>query len=660
MIRAKTGCRWAWSLTISAGLATATMAAPRVAKTIPTDGASDLDPTTKQIVVTFDSAMKTDTYSVVQVEAGEFPELIGDEPIAFKDDKTLVIVVKLAPGKSYALGLNSAKRMGLKAADGAPLAPTVIRFKTAGGAARPAKRELGYVDDEKPAAPKPSEKQDQTAPESPPAKPSGTVGPPSVPQGWLLMDDKLLGTQVAIPPGWTPRIRGSVALCIDPDQVQKAGAFFVPILVGANARPDGLADGFDEMLRRSLPDLQTQAQGRPTAECVQRDLTATIQGTRLVGTYRSVVSRSGMGFIMGYLGPADRIDALRPTFYQILASYRYTGPKMRLQPFKSAAVELKIPPGWQVQTSEGDGTADQDIDWVVGCPQMPGVRVFMFTPKYCSSNWVMDGFNANVDQMQLAMWRNKGYEVANFSSDQQVLQTALKAVMPELQVTREQPIEELRNLFLRLSSAVLQMSQQTGGRFDVYVFEIQGRRNVQGVDLRSAIFVGASALITNAGIKGAMGLWSVQVRGYEAPAAQFAQLVPLMDRVCTSFSYTLWWIKEVQKANDQQAKQIREFWAYMNKVDREIWDNRMRTNSAINEMMYDSLIAGTPGYVNKETGTIEKIPTDNVDGFKDEYGRVVSPEEVIDKKIDPRWATRLREANADDYMKYDRRVQVWP
>jgi hypothetical protein len=64
--------------------------------------------------------------------------------------------------------------------------------------------------------------------------------------------------------------------------------------------------------------------------------------------------------------------------------------------------------------------------------------------------------------------------------------------------------------------------------------------------------------------------------------------------------------------------------------------------------------------VNKETGTIERIPTDRVEGFKDENGRVVSPEEIIDKKIDPRWATRLREANADDYMNYDRRAQVWP
>jgi len=647
------------SFLTGAALATA----PRVAETVPADGAADVDPATRQILVTFDSAMKTDTYSVVQTTEGEFPELIGDEPIAFKNDKTLVLHVKLAPGKAYAFGLNSTKRQGLKAADGTPLPPTVIRFRTAGGgAAKPAKRELGYEDeDEKPSQPRPSDRRPPAEPgDGQPSKSAATGGPPKLPQGWVLMDDKLLGTQVAIPPCWTPRVRGDAALCIDPDDVPKAGAFFVPTLLRQKCSPDELADALDEMLRRSLPDLQTQTKSKPTSDSVQRDLIATTGDIRIAGAYRAIVSKSGMGFLMGYLAPTDRLNQLKPTFYQILASYRFTGPRMRLQPFKSAAVELQIPPGWQVQTSEGDGTADQDIDWVVTCPQMPGVRVFMFTPKYCSSNWVMDGLNANVDQMQLAMWRNRGYEVANFATDQQAMQTAIAAVLPELQVTREQSLDELRDLFARGYVSAIQVARQTGGRFDFYMIELQGRRKVQGIEMRSRFFVGATAMITIAGMKGAMGLWSVQIRGYEAPAAQFAQLVPLMDRVCTSFCYTLWWIREVQKANEQQAKQIREFWAYMNKVDREIWDNRFRTRSAINEMMYNSLIAGTPGYVNKETGTIETIPTDRVDGFRDEYGRVVSPEELIDKKIDPRYATRLREANVDDYMNYDRRAHVWP
>ncbi|MEI7437827.1 MAG: hypothetical protein WCL16_13565, partial [bacterium] len=67
---------------------------------------------------------------------------------------------------------------------------------------------------------------------------------------------------------------------------------------------------------------------------------------------------------------------------------------------------------------------NQDIDWVVTCPQIPGARVFMLTPKYCTTNWVTDAFNTSVDQMSLAMWRNKGYEATNIESDKQAIQTA--------------------------------------------------------------------------------------------------------------------------------------------------------------------------------------------------------------------------------------------
>jgi hypothetical protein len=73
--------------------------------------------------------MKTAGYSVVQVGDGVFPEMVGDEPIQFTDDRTLVLHVKLSPGPAYALTLNSEKRQGFKSADGTPLAPTVIRLQ---------------------------------------------------------------------------------------------------------------------------------------------------------------------------------------------------------------------------------------------------------------------------------------------------------------------------------------------------------------------------------------------------------------------------------------------------------------------------------------------------------------------------------------------------
>ncbi len=625
------------------------LAAPQVVKTSPPNGAQDVDPSTTRIMVTFDTSMKAEGYSILEVGDANLPEMVGDDPVRFEDDKTLAIRVKLSPNTAYGLGLNSAKRQGFKSADGTPLEPTTLRFKTRGAQADAEEAGSPLADLRK-------EKRETRGASGGPTR----NAPPAAMDGWISMDDQLHGTQVAFPRGWTPRIRGGVALCVEPDEVEKAGAFFIPMLLKGTTRPEQLADNLDEMLRRSMPDLQTKTVSKPSNDSVQRNLTATIGEVNAAGTYRAVVSRSGMGFIMGYLGPTDGLEQLRPTFHRILASYRFTGSKMRLQPFKSAAVELRIPSGWQVQTSEANGTADQDIDWAVVSPKLPGARAFMATPKYCTTNWVTDGFNANLDPMQVTMWRNKGYEIANLASDDQAMQAAVSAVLPGLEVIRKKSLDELRDLLVQVNAVAIQTVRQTGGRYDFHVLELLGRRKVQGVELRSVVYVGASGMVTMAGMKGAMGLWSVQVRGYEAPANEFARMATLLERVCTSFTYTDWWIREVQKANEQQAKQIREFWAYMNKVDREIWDNRQRTSSAINEMMYDSLIAGTPGYVNKETGTIEKIPTDRVDAFKDEDGRVVSPEEVLEKKIDPRWATRVREANADDYMNYDRRAQVWP
>ncbi len=657
-MRRQKWCCSAWVfVALATGLTPSAAAAPRVVRTSPPDGGDNVDAATVQLVVVFDTAMKTDGYSVLEVGGSAFPEMVGDDPIAFTDERTLVVQVKLLPGTAYAFALNSERRQGFKSVEGTPLAPTIIRFTTGG------RSETGLPKPEagdEPRSPL-ADLRDSTPEKAPPraAVPASAGEPLKLPPGWILLDDKLYGTQVAVPPGWTPRIRGGVALCIDPDDVEKAGAFFVPVLLKQRTGPEELADSLDAILRRSMPDYQTRTENKPTDDSVQRSLSGTSGNIPVTGTYRAVVSRSGMGFVMGYLGPPDRLEQLRPTFHKILSSYRFTGPKMRLQPFQSAAVELQIPPGWQVQTSEANGTANQDIDWVAHCPDLPGARAFMFTPKYCTTNWVTDAFNTSIDQMSLGIWRNKGYEVADIGSDQQAFQAGLGKVVPGLQVIREQSLDELRNLFSAIYATGVQTLRQTGGRWDFYVYELQGRRQVQGVNLRCVVYLAASAMITPH-TKGPMGLYTVSIRGYEAPAEQFAQVATVLERVCTSFSYSQWWIREVQKANEQEARQIREFWAYMNKVDREIWDNRTRTQSAINEMMYDSLIAGTPGYVNKETGTIEKIPTDRVDAFRDESGRVVSPEEVIDKHIDPRWATRVREAGADDYMNYDRRVQVWP
>lgn len=113
--------------------------APKVASTVPKAGATDVDPGLGEIVVTFDTPVKMNSYSLVLASKGILPELVGDKPITFRDNKTCVVKVKLAPNTEYGLGFNSKTRQGFKsAADGTPAVPFELRFKTGSGKPKPA------------------------------------------------------------------------------------------------------------------------------------------------------------------------------------------------------------------------------------------------------------------------------------------------------------------------------------------------------------------------------------------------------------------------------------------------------------------------------------------------------------------------------------------
>jgi hypothetical protein len=632
---------------------------PAVARSEPAQGARDVDPATPRIVVTFDTPMQTDSFSVLTCDRGELPELIGIRPLAFRDDRTFVLLVKLKADTDYAMQLNSASQQGFRAADGTPLPPTVLRFRTGavqtdedGGWGQP---DGGRNDDQRSEDSGGWGRADTEDRDAVPGSGRGA----NLPAGWTLVEDPLFGTRVAVPPGWSPRVRGDVAYCVEPNDRPLVGVFFVPMMIKGSTQPAELADAFDAMLRRSIPDLRTSATGAPAAACIQRELTAVITGTPVTGRYRAVVGRHGTCFVMGYLAPRDSAAQLERTFYRILASYRYTGPRLRLQPFKSAAVELRIPPGWQVRTSEGSGTANQDIDWQVASPQVPATRAFMVSPKYISPNWVSDMLTGQPDPQGLGIWQMKGYQLANITSDEQALQVAIEQVLPGFEVQRQQRHEAIEAALTQAFTHAIQTLRGTGGDMRWYVYELQGRRTVNGAVLNSVVFVSLNSMYTPGGVKGTLGMWNTQFRGFEAPANRFAQLAPTLDRVASSFTYTLWWIQEVQKANAEQARIIRKFWAESNRIDREMWDHHMQTQDAIYEMMYDNLTENH-AYVNRATGAIEKVPAEHLERFRRADGEIVSPEDVLERHIPLSEARPLREANADDYMAFDRRVLVWP
>lgn len=103
---------------------------PVVTKTVPAAGAADVDPKTTEIRVTFSKDMKDGTWSWSTFSKDSFPKVDG-KPKYQKDKRTCVLPVKLEPGRTYAMWLNSNKFRNFKDAKGRPAVPYLLVFKTA-------------------------------------------------------------------------------------------------------------------------------------------------------------------------------------------------------------------------------------------------------------------------------------------------------------------------------------------------------------------------------------------------------------------------------------------------------------------------------------------------------------------------------------------------
>jgi RNA polymerase sigma factor (sigma-70 family) len=106
-------------------------APPVVLKTIPPAGADDIDAdTVKELKVTFSKEMKDKSWSwATDSGYGEVPESNGE--VAYeKDKKTCVMPVKLKPGTTYAIWINSDRFANFKDADGKPSVPYLLVFQT--------------------------------------------------------------------------------------------------------------------------------------------------------------------------------------------------------------------------------------------------------------------------------------------------------------------------------------------------------------------------------------------------------------------------------------------------------------------------------------------------------------------------------------------------
>ena len=103
---------------------------PVVVKTLPQAGDTSVDPSIKEIRVTFSKDMMTqEMWSWVIVSKESFPQIVGDVGY-LNDNRTCVAPVKLEAGKTYAIWFNSMKYNAFRDKNNNPAVPYLLVFQT--------------------------------------------------------------------------------------------------------------------------------------------------------------------------------------------------------------------------------------------------------------------------------------------------------------------------------------------------------------------------------------------------------------------------------------------------------------------------------------------------------------------------------------------------
>lgn len=102
---------------------------PAVVKTVPEAGADGVNPKLTEIKVTFSKEMQDGSWSWAMVSRESFPNIDG-KPKYLSDKRTCVLPVKLEPGKTYAIWVNSEKFDNFRDSEGRPAVPYLLVFKT--------------------------------------------------------------------------------------------------------------------------------------------------------------------------------------------------------------------------------------------------------------------------------------------------------------------------------------------------------------------------------------------------------------------------------------------------------------------------------------------------------------------------------------------------
>jgi RNA polymerase sigma-70 factor (ECF subfamily) len=104
-------------------------ARPVVIKTVPESGSAAVDPSLTEIRVTFSKDMQPGVWSWGLINKESYPGT-SESPRYLDDKRTCVLPVKLAPGKTYAVWINTEKLQNFKDPKGLVAVPYLLVFKT--------------------------------------------------------------------------------------------------------------------------------------------------------------------------------------------------------------------------------------------------------------------------------------------------------------------------------------------------------------------------------------------------------------------------------------------------------------------------------------------------------------------------------------------------
>lgn len=104
---------------------------PQVVKTVPQSGDTQVDPDLTEISVTFDKDMQTnDMWSWCMESRETFPKVDVGRIRFLEDQRTCVLPVKLEPGKTYVIWINTEQHDSFRDVDGQAAVPFRLFFRT--------------------------------------------------------------------------------------------------------------------------------------------------------------------------------------------------------------------------------------------------------------------------------------------------------------------------------------------------------------------------------------------------------------------------------------------------------------------------------------------------------------------------------------------------